>query len=113
MGESLYAFFPRTVWGSLKSAWELEAKRYRRKGTAPVPDRQPRAQRMAHVGRALGRAVALLGWEILPVRRHHQGVLGFTLLEVVNYLEHYGMLRQKVGRRKQRYERVLPSHSWN
>ena len=41
-------------------------------------------------------------------------VVGFSLLEVVNYLEHYGMLRQKVGiGERQRYERVNPSHSWN
>src|SRR4029078_6474325 len=37
-----------------------------------------------------------------------------SLLEVVNYMEHYGMLRQKVGiGERQRYERVAPSHSWN
>jgi alkane 1-monooxygenase len=41
-------------------------------------------------------------------------VLGFTLLELVNYLEHYGMLRQRVGAPgKERYERVEPTHSWN
>jgi alkane 1-monooxygenase len=40
--------------------------------------------------------------------------MGFSLLEVVNYMEHYGMLRQKVGiGDRQRYERVDPSHSWN
>ena len=40
--------------------------------------------------------------------------MGFSLLEVVNYMEHYGMLRQKVGAPgKERYERVDPSHSWN
>jgi alkane 1-monooxygenase len=43
-----------------------------------------------------------------------QAVVGFSLLEVVNYMEHYGMLRQKVGvGERQRYERVDPSHSWN
>jgi len=40
-----------------------------------------------------------------------QAVLGFSLLEVVNYLEHYGLLRQKKG--DGRYERCLPQHSWN
>ena len=40
-----------------------------------------------------------------------QAVLGFSLLEVVNYLEHYGLLRQK--REDGRYERCLPEHSWN
>ena len=43
-----------------------------------------------------------------------QAVVGFSLLEVVNYMEHYGMLRQKVGvGERQRYERVDPTHSWN
>ena len=44
-----------------------------------------------------------------------QAIVGFSLLEVVNYMEHYGMLRQKVGvsGRKQRYEWVDPTHSWN
>ena len=36
-----------------------------------------------------------------------QAVFGFSLLEVVNYLEHYGLLRQK--REDGRYERCRPS----
>ena len=40
-----------------------------------------------------------------------QMVIGFPLLEVVNYLEHYGLLRQK--RPDGRYERTRPEHSWN
>jgi alkane 1-monooxygenase len=40
-----------------------------------------------------------------------QAVVGFSLLEVVNYLEHYGLLRQK--REDGRYERTRPEHSWN
>jgi alkane 1-monooxygenase len=40
-----------------------------------------------------------------------QAVLGFSLLEVVNYLEHYGLLRQK--KEDGRYQRCLPEHSWN
>ena len=38
-------------------------------------------------------------------------MLGFSLLEVVNYLEHYGLRRQK--KEDGRYERCLPEHSWN
>ncbi len=38
-------------------------------------------------------------------------MLGFSLLEVVNYLEHYGLLRQK--KEDGRYERCRPEHSWN
>ena len=43
-----------------------------------------------------------------------QAVVGLSLLEVVNYLEHYGMRRHRTGEDGTgRYERVLPSHSWN
>jgi alkane 1-monooxygenase len=38
-------------------------------------------------------------------------VFGFSLLEVVNYIEHYGLLRQKLP--SGRYERCRPEHSWN
>jgi hypothetical protein len=40
-----------------------------------------------------------------------QAVIGFSLLEGVNYVEHYGLLRRKDERG--RYERVTPRHSWN
>jgi alkane 1-monooxygenase len=113
MGESLYRFWPRTVSGSLKSAWELERSRYRRKGQHPLRlgNHVLNAWLMSVV--LWGGLIAWLGWEILPYLLL-QGFLGFTLLEIVNYMEHYGMLRQKVGPAdRQRYERVAPEHSWN
>lgn len=39
------------------------------------------------------------------------GVSGFLLLETINYIEHYGLLRKKT--RSGRYERVREVHSWN
>ena len=39
------------------------------------------------------------------------GVTGFLLLETINYIEHYGLLRLK--RPSGRYERVSEIHSWN
>jgi alkane 1-monooxygenase len=57
--------------------------------------------------------IAWLGIGILPYLLI-QAVIGFSLLEVVNYMEHYGMLRQEVGPpERRRPERVTPSHSWN
>ncbi|MFC4722845.1 alkane 1-monooxygenase [Geojedonia litorea] len=38
-------------------------------------------------------------------------VIGFLLLETVNYIEHYGLLRLKTS--SGRYERVGEKHSWN
>lgn len=113
MGESFYRFWPRTVSGSLKSAWHLEKRRYQRKGTHPfrIGNDVLNAWLMSAV--LWGVMVAWLGIGILPYLLL-QGVVGFSLLEVVNFLEHYGMLRQPVGNGEtRRYERVRPSHSWN
>lgn len=38
-------------------------------------------------------------------------VIGFILLEVINYIEHYGLLRKEVAPGK--FEMVKPTHSWN
>lgn len=39
------------------------------------------------------------------------GIVGFLLLETINYIEHYGLLRLKKS--SGRYERVKEIHSWN
>ena len=112
-GENFYQFWPRTVGGSVKSAWNIEKKRYARKGKHPfqIGNDVLNAWLMSAV--LWGAMIAWLGVDIVPYLLI-QAVVGFSLLEVVNYMEHYGMLRQKVGEPgKQRYERVDPSHSWN
>jgi len=113
MGESFYEFWPRTVSGSLRSAWNLEKRRYARRQQHPfrIGNDVLNAWLMSAV--LWGGLVAWLGVGILPYLLI-QAVVGFSLLEVVNYMEHYGMLRQKVGvGERQRYERADPSHSWN
>lgn len=113
VGESFYAFWPRTVSGSLKSAWGLEKRRYARRNQHPfrLGNDVLNAWLMSAV--LWTAMVAWLGVGILPFLVL-QAVVGFSLLEIVNYMEHYGMLRQKVGTPgRMRYERVDPSHSWN
>ena len=113
MGENFYQFWPRTVLGSLKSAWRLEKKRYARRGQHPyrIGNDVLNAWLMSAV--LFGGLIAWLGVGLLPYLVI-QAIVGFSLLEVVNYMEHYGMLRQRVGQPgKERYERVDPSHSWN
>ena len=114
VGENFYQFWPRTVGGSLKSAWTLEKKRIARRGKHPfrISNDVLNAWLMSAV--LWGAMIAWLGVGIAPYLVI-QAIVGFSLLEVVNYMEHYGMLRQKVGvpGRKQRYERVDPTHSWN
>ncbi|MFL6156034.1 MAG: fatty acid desaturase [Marmoricola sp.] len=112
-GETFYAFWPRTVIGSLRSAWNLEKKRYARKGQHPFRLGNDVLNAWVMSAVLFGGVIAAFGWGVTPYLLI-QAVFGFSLLEVVNYMEHYGMLRQKVGTgAKQRYERVDPSHSWN
>ena len=54
LGENFYQFWPRTVGGSLKSAWRLEKRRWPA-ASKPVAPRQRRAQRLADVARPVGR----------------------------------------------------------
>jgi alkane 1-monooxygenase len=49
-------------------------------------------------------------WEF-PIFFFAQSVLAFTLLELVNYVEHYGIHRKEIA--SGQYERVNPLHSWN
>ena len=110
MGENVWSFMPRTVSGSLRSAWELEKKRFGRLGKSHwnINNDVLNAWLMSVV--LWGGLMAVFGVGILPFLVI-QAVVGIWLLESVNFLEHYGMKRQKLE--SGRYERVNPSHSWN
>lgn len=113
VGENFYQFWPRTVLGSLRSAWRLESRRLARRGQHPfrIGNDVLNSWLMTAVLWAI--LIVWLGVEIFPYLIL-QAFIAITLLEAVNYLEHYGMLRQIVGvPGKERYERVDPTHSWN
>ncbi|MHB8243585.1 MAG: alkane 1-monooxygenase [Solirubrobacteraceae bacterium] len=110
LGESFYSFLPRTVIGSLRSAWELESVRLARMKRSPWGIGNDILGAWAMTVVLFGALVAGFGLVVLPYLLI-QAVIGFSLLEVVNYLEHYGLLRQK--REDGRYERTRPEHSWN
>jgi alkane 1-monooxygenase len=113
VGESFYQFWPRTVFGSLRSAWNLERKRIARRKQHPFRLSNDVLNAWLMSALLWGALIAWLGVGITPYLIV-QALVGLSLLEVVNYMEHYGMLRQKVGvGDRQRYERVDPSHSWN
>jgi alkane 1-monooxygenase len=110
LGESFWAFLPRTVAGSLRSSWELERERLERGGSSPWTVRNDILGAWAMSVVLFAALTATFGLVVLPYLLL-QAVIGFSLLEVVNYLEHYGLLRQK--REDGRYERCAPRHSWN
>lgn len=110
LGESFWRFLPRTVVGSLRSAWEIAAAAQRRRGQRVVSWRNDVLNAWALSVVLFGATVAWLGVAAIPFLVV-QAVFGLALLEVVNYIEHYGLLRQRVA--NGRYERCRPAHSWN
>jgi alkane 1-monooxygenase len=110
LGESFWAFWPRTVWGSLGSAWQLETRRFRIRHRSPWTWRNDILNAWA-ITLALGGAlIARYGIGVVPFLLL-QAVVGFSLLEAVNYIEHYGLRRQRTPAGG--YEKVDPRHSWN
>jgi len=112
-GETLYAFVPRSIKGSFLSAWHLEKQRLEKHGL-PVYSYHNQMLYFISLPILLG---CLLGYCFgLPsmVFFFVQSVVAFCLLEIVNYIEHYGLQRKEVGKKGSgRYEQVSPIHSWN
>lgn len=110
LGQSIYAFYPQTVIGSLQSAIRIERARNERRGVSwwTWENRLTRyavllVASYAFVGAVFG-AFGLVFYVL-------QGVLSFSILEVINYVEHYGLARAELA--PGRYEKVQPRHSWN
>jgi alkane 1-monooxygenase len=109
-GESVYRYLPRTIFGGLASAWRIETERARRRGIPLVSLRH----RMTRYGLAVAMTYAFVaaafGWAGLAFFAA-QSVVAVVLLEIINYVEHYGLHRRELE--PGRYERVQPWHSWN
>jgi alkane 1-monooxygenase len=110
MGENIWRFLPRTMGGSLKSAWRLEKKRFGRRRQSHWTIKNDVLNAWAMTIVLWGALMAFFGVGIFPYLVI-QALVGIWLLESVNFLEHYGMRRQKLE--SGRFERVNPSHSWN
>lgn len=109
-GESFWAFWPRTVAGSARSAWGLEAHRLRLRNRPVWSPANNNINAWAMTAGLFAALAVAFGPGVL-ILLAVQAVAGFTLLEAVNYLEHYGLARQRTG--AGRYEKVSPRHSWN
>ena len=106
-GESLWRFLPRTLSGSLASAWRLEAMQLRRlrRGWLASPLLWASVAQLVWLlllALVLGR-FALLFWLV-------QSAYAVFLLEAINYIEHYGLRRSANGLRVEPFG-VL--HAWN
>jgi alkane 1-monooxygenase len=109
-GETVYAFYFRSVVNSYRSAWEIALRDTTKKGQRLFSGQNEMVQ--FHLVQVFFLAVIFIafGWAttLLFVAAAIQGIL---LLETVNYIEHYGLQRKQTGNGK--WERALPGHSWN
>lgn len=110
MGETFWQFLPRTVIGGFKSAYEIEKRRLERKGKSFWCLENELLQGWAMSAGLFGALTVFGGPRAVPFLVG-QAAYGASLLEVINYIEHYGLQRQKDA--KGRYERTRPEHSWN
>jgi len=116
-GESFYRFWVRSVFGGYIHAWRLEAQRLRRKNKRTM-SLQNEMIAFAILPLVFCALLTILTsafferftWEV-PLFFFCQSLVAFTLLELVNYVEHYGIQRREIS--PGRYERVNPLHSWN
>jgi alkane 1-monooxygenase len=109
-GETVYFFWLRSVAGSYISAWKLEHERLQR-NNVPFFSFYNQMLLFQLLQAGLLVAIGLMFGGMVLLFFIAAATMGFLLLETVNYIEHYGLLRQKTA--SQHYERVMPHHSWN
>lgn len=110
MGESIYRFARREIPGAFREAWAIELDRLKRRGR---PAWHPNNQILqSYLVTAVLNAglIAAFGWVMVPFLLVHHAA-AYWQLTSANYVEHYGLLREKND--TGRYERCEPRHSWN
>jgi len=110
LGESFYQFYPRTVTGCIKNAWALEQKRLERTKRSAfslnnhfwwiilIP--------------LLVTLALFFTWGLSAACFFLlQSIIAFSSLEVISYVQHYGLQRRQLEKGK--YERVSLKHAWD
>ena len=109
-GESVYRFALRELPGAFSRGWRNEAERLTRRGERVWSPGNEILQGYALSLAAAAVLVALFGWTVAPFILVH-GFFGWYALTQTNYVEHYGLMREK--RADGRWGPVEPRHSWN
>jgi alkane 1-monooxygenase len=109
-GQSLYAFLPHAYLHNFLNAWKLEAKKLKHKGKKLFSLSNELVWWYSISFIFAAACGALWGWAGMAYFVA-QSFVAFSLLEVINYVEHYGLHRRKLE--SGRFERTNVEHSWN
>lgn len=111
MGENIYGFACREIPGAMRRAWASERARLERCNRSPwTLDNEVLQPLLITIPLYAGLVLAF-GWVMLPFLFVQAFWGWFGILTSANYIEHYGLLRQK--RANGRFEPCQPHHSWN
>ncbi|GFE66244.1 alkane 1-monooxygenase [Litoreibacter roseus] len=108
--EGFHNFFPRVLVACLTSSWDAEKKMLARKNL-PVTDLSNPFWRYGALQLGMLVLAFVIGGWVGVGLFVFQAFVAIWQLELVNYIEHYGLTRKHLGEGK--YEHVLPRHSWN
>ena len=110
LGQSIYSFWPQTVFGTYFKAWEINLAELKKKGLGFFSfQNEMLLFTCAHLI-LIGIIGINLGLNAICLFLVSASI-GALLLETVNYIEHYGLVRKRNP--SGNFERVLPKHSWN
>jgi alkane 1-monooxygenase len=110
MGENIYRFACREIPGAFRRGWRLECERLRKAGKDVWSLHNTVLLSWLLTATVAFALVAAFGWIMLPFLAIHHGYAWYGLTQA-NYVEHYGLLRQRLP--NGRYEPCEPRHSWN
>ncbi len=110
-GENIYLFIPKAIFGVFKGAKKFEHKRVSRLKPRPVNFIYNRFYQYMAISLAISTLIyAAFGITALYIFIA-QSLIAVSLLEMVDYIEHYGLQRKRLENGK--YEPVGPQHSWD
>ncbi len=108
--QPLYSFWISSVFGQYRNAWYIQLRLLKSNDLPWFSYKNDmlwytliQLLYLSIIGSLLGPPAILFAIGV--------AIVGFLLLETVNYIEHYGLLRKKLP--SGRYERVSEIHSWN
>lgn len=111
-GQNLFQFFPQTFIGSYKSVWNYETQRLARKSKPEGPyslSNRLITFNICHVAYLLA-LYFVIGTSAVQYALIY-AIVNIFFLETINYIEHYGLMREKDDSGV--YEPVNIMHSWN
>ena len=109
-GEILYTFLCRSILYSFISAWQLEHKRLKDRNKK-ILCFENEMIRFSVIQISLCVIIVLFLGFISLLYFFTVSLMGIILLETINYVEHYGLMRKK--NENEKYEKINLMHSWN